>query len=185
MTTDTQPQHGKLRATLAAARHRIWRGAEKGVVLVELALALLPMCVVVFGAIDVGRAFITLDQLRNAAQSGALFARSYPTQVNPDLAVCAEPGGTGSIQYQVANEFTQSGPSGNSSLPAGYTLSVVDETAGTTLSGCGPDLSPAATAPSGHVLLVEVSAPFQLVTPLIGGIVGNVTLHGTSQVVVP
>lgn len=143
------------------------------------------MCVVVFGAIDVGRAFITLDQLRNAAQAGALFARSYPTQVNPDSGVCTEPGGTGSIQYQVANEFTQNGPSGNGSLPAGYTLTVVDETTGATLSGCGPDQTPAATVPSGHVIMVEVSAPFQLVTPLIGAIVGNVTLHGTSQVVIP
>lgn len=170
---------------LAAARLCIRRGAEKGVVLVELALALLPMCMIVFGAVDVGRAFITLDQLRNAAQAGALFARSYATQVTPDSGACAEPGGTGSIQYQVANEFTKSGPSGSSSLPAGYTLTVVDETTGATLSGCGPDQSPAATAPSGHVILVEVSAPFQLVTPLIAGIVGNVTLHGTSQVVVP
>jgi Flp pilus assembly protein TadG len=174
-----------VRATLSATRHRIRRGAEKGVVLVELALALLPMCMVVFGAVDVGRAFITLDQLRNAAQAGALFARSYPTLVNPDLAVCAEPGGTGSIQYQVANEFNQSGPSGSGSLPAGYTLTVVDETTGTTLSGCGPDQASPPTVPSGDAVMVQVSAPFQLVTPLIGGIVGHVTLHGTSQVVIP
>jgi hypothetical protein len=170
---------------LASTRHRLWCRAEKGVVLAELALALLPMCVMTFGAIDVGRAFITLDQLRNAAQAGALFARSYPTQVSPDSGVCAEPGGTGSIQYQVANEFNQSGPSGSASLPAGYTLTVVDETTSTTLSGCGPDQLPAPVVRSGDVVLVEISAPFRLVTPLIGGIVGSVTLHGTSQVVVP
>jgi hypothetical protein len=168
-----------------ATRHRFWRRAEKGVVLVELALALLPLCIVVFGAIDVGRAFITLDQLRNAAQAGSLFARSYPTLVNPDSSVCDEPGGTGSIQYQVANEFTRSGPSGSASLPPGYTLTVTDETTGTTLTGCGPDQSPAPMVISGDVLLVQVSAPFQLVTPLIGGIVGRVTLHGSSKVVVP
>jgi Flp pilus assembly protein TadG len=145
--------------------------------LAELALALLPMCVITFGAIDVGRAFITLDQLRNAAQAGALFARSYPTQVTPDSNICA---GSSSIQYQVANEFTQSGPSGSGTLPAGYTLTVTDVTTGTTLTGCATG-----TAKSGDTVLVEVSAPFQLVTPLIGAIVGNVTLHGTSQVVVP
>lgn len=148
----------------------------------ELALALLPMCVIVFGAIDVGRAFITLDQLRNAAQAGALYARSNPTQVNPDAAVCS---GAGSIQYQVANEFTQSGPSGSGSLPSGYVVTVTDETTGATLTGCGPDTGTSTAAKSGDTVLVEVSAPFQLVTPLIGGIVGNVTLHGTSQVVVP
>jgi Flp pilus assembly protein TadG len=169
-------------AKLASTRHRLWKRAEKGVVLVELALALLPMCVVVFGAIDVGRAFITLDQLRNAAQAGALFARSYPAQVNPDPNICA---GAGSIQYQVVNEFTQSGPSGSGSLPAGYTLSVTDETTGTTLTGCPAVGTSSTSVKSGDVVLVEVSAPFQLVTPLIGGIVGNITLHGTSQVVIP
>ena len=174
------------------------RPREQGVALVELALVLLPLCLVVFGAIDVGRAFITLDQLRNEAQAGAFFARGAPTAVSQDSsALCTDPN---NIQYQVANEVNAGGPAGSSSLPTGQTLTVKDLTTGATMSGCGPNsswvLDSSATCPSsrgsssmvvcsGDTIQVSVSWPFHLVTPLIGQIVGNnVTLTGTSKVVV-
>jgi Flp pilus assembly protein TadG len=155
------------------------------------------MCVLVFGAVDVGRAFIFVDQLRNAAQAGAQLALSNPTAVTKDNTSCLDPS---TVTYQVANEFSNGGPSGSETLPAGYTVTVVDTTSGTTLAGCGPDNSPptkvysTANCPglprtsvcSGDTILVKVQAPFSPVTPLIGGIIGkNLTLTGTSQVVLP
>jgi Flp pilus assembly protein TadG len=164
------------------------RGEESGVALVELALVLLPLCVFVFGAVDVGRAFIFLDQLKNSAQAGAFFARSNPGYVT-NTGNCADPN---NIQYQVANELGV--PTGNSTLPAGYGMTVIDETTAQQLTGC-TELSPTSSCGAGRVstticsgdtLQVQVTAPFHLITPLIGSIVGsNLTLHGTSQVVVP
>jgi hypothetical protein len=177
---------------------------QKGTALIELALVLLPLCVVVFGALDLARAFLILEQLRNAAQAGALVALRAPTQVSPDVTgqgtTCLEAsaGGTGSIQYQAANEFTSSHPSGQASLPSGYLLTVNDVESSGSLTGCGPDSTPAvvesspcpvprttSTVCSGDHILVLVSAPFKLVAPLLGGIVGNITLHGSSEVVLP
>jgi Flp pilus assembly protein TadG len=156
------------------------------VALAELALVLLPLCLVVFGAIDVGRAFIELDQLHNAAQAGAFFARSFPADVvsGGNGSNCADPK---NIDYQVANEQSPNGTSSLTSL--GYTVTVYDVSnspATQIANACGDDQNPATSVPSGDTIEVVVSTPFKLVTPLIGSIVGNnITLHGTSEVVVP
>ena len=157
------------------------RRNEDGVALAELALVLLPLCLVVFGAVDVGRAFIELDQLHNAAQAGALFARSFPADVVSGTN-CADPK---NIDYQVANEQNPNGTSSLTSL--GYTVSVYDMTTSTPIpNACGDDQTPATSVASGDTVQVTVSTPFKLVTPLIGSIVGNnITLHGTSAIVVP
>ena len=160
------------------------RRNEDGVALAELALVLLPLCLVVFGAVDVGRAFIELDQLHNAAQAGALFARSYPADVvsGGKTSNCADPK---NVDYQVANEQSPNGTSSLTSL--GYTVSVYDMTTSTPIpNACGDDQTPATSVASGDTIEVTVSTPFHLVTPLIGSIVGNnITLHGTSEIVVP
>ena len=179
---------------------------QRGAALIEFALVLLPLCTIIFGAIDLGRAYLQLDQLRNSAQAGAIFARQYPTQVStsPDQDgdnTCQEPPtGTGSIMYQTANEFSAGGPTGSSSLPSGYALQVKDMTTPTTLTGCGPDYTTpitvtsaqscpavrsANTVCSGDYLQIQVTEPFHLMTPLIGGLVGSITLHGTAVVRIP
>ena len=158
------------------------RGDERGAVLVELALAILPISVLAFGTIDFGRAYAVETQLRNAARAAANYARSFPTQVSatPDASgagTCADPN---NIQYQAVAEPQ---PASSSTLPAGSVLSVVDVTTGATLTGCGPDAgSPPVVAP-GDTLQVQVSAPFTLISPLIGSLLHNVTVHGTVQVV--
>jgi Flp pilus assembly protein TadG len=157
-------------------------GRESGAVLVELALALLPVTMIAFGTVDLGRAYALETQLRNAARAAANYARAFPTQVAPapdanGARTCANPN---NIQYQAANE---NGPTGSSSLPTGAVMSVVDVTRGTTITGCGPDAGVPPVVGAGDTLKVEVSAPFALVTPLVAGIVGTVTVHGTIEVV--
>ena len=165
---------------------RLLRGRarqESGAVLVELALALLPVCMIGFGTVDLGRAYALETQLRNAARAAAVYAAAFPTQVAPTpdpngADTCNDPN---NIQYQAANE---NGPTGSSSLPTGAVMTVIDLTRGTTITGCGPDAS--TTPPvvvAGDTLKVEVSAPFGLVTPLVAGAVGTVTVHGTVEVV--
>lgn len=155
---------------------------EAGAVLVELALALLPVSMIAFGTIDLGRAYALETQLRNAAHAAAAYASAFPTQVAPTpdqsgAGTCADPN---NIQYQAANE---NGPTGSSSLPSGAVMTVIDVTRGTTITGCGPDASTPPVVAAGDTLKVEVSAPFGLVTPLVAGAVGTVTVHGTVDVV--
>lgn len=150
--------------------------------LVELALALLPVTMIAFGSVDLGRAYSLETQLRNAARAAANYARAFPTQVSatPDqngADTCADPN---NVQYQAANE---NGLTGSSSLPSGAVLRVVDVTRGTTITGCGPDATSPPVVGAGDTLQVEVSAPFTLVTPLVASVVGTVTVHGTVEVV--
>lgn len=150
--------------------------------LVELALALLPVSMLAFGTVDLGRAYSLETQLRNAAHAAAAYASAFPTQVAPtpdpsNAGTCADPN---NIQYQAANE---NGPTGSSSLPAGAVMTVIDVTKGITITGCGPDAAVPPVVAAGDTLEVEVSAPFGLVTPLVSGAVGTVTVHGTVDVV--
>ena len=150
--------------------------------LVELALALLPVSMIAFGTVDLGRAYALETQLRNAARAAAAYAAAFPTRVAPTpdtsgAGTCADPN---NIQYQAANE---NGPTGSSSLPAGAVMTVIDVTRGTTITGCGPDAGSPPVVVAGDTLQVQVSAPFGLVTPLVAGAVGPVTVHGTIEVV--
>lgn len=163
-------------------RRRRTRSGEGGAALVELALAVLPISMIAFGAFDLGRAYSVETQLRNAARAAANYARSFPTQVAPTpdangAGTCSDPN---SIQYQAANEPQVAG---SSSLPAGTTISVVDVTRGITITGCGPDSASTPVVGAGDTLQIVVSAPFHLVTPLVASAVGSVTVHGTIEVI--
>ena len=145
---------------------------ESGVELVELALAVLPLALIVMGAIDLGRVFILSSQLRQAAEAGALYAQDYPTQVAPSSsnAACDDPN---NVTYQVASA---QGYSSSSALPSDET--VTDETTKTAITGCQTG-----TVSPGDTVEVEVSEPFSLITPLISSITGPITVHATVQVV--
>lgn len=157
-------------------------GGECGAVLVELALAIVPITMIAFGTVDLGRAYAFQVQLRNAARAAANYARAFPTQVAPTpdatgAGTCADPD---NVTYQAANE---NAPTGSSALPSGAVLTVTDVTRGITISGCGPDAAVPPVVSPGDTLQVEVSAPFTLVSPLVASAVGPVTVHGTIEVV--
>jgi len=149
---------------------------ESGVELVELALAVLPLTLVVMGAIDLGRVFILSSQLRQAAEAGALYAQDYPTQVSKSTtnSNCNDPN---NVTYQVASA---QGYQSSSSLPSNETVTVTDVSTSPaeTITGCQMK-----TVAAGDTVEVEVSAPFHLITPLISSITGPITLHATVEVV--
>jgi Flp pilus assembly protein TadG len=69
----------------AVAGQRIARcsgaGRCRGQSLVELALVLPLLTLILVGAVDLGRVFISYAQLTNAVKEGALFGADYPSQI--------------------------------------------------------------------------------------------------------
>lgn len=67
--------------------------SERGQSLVELAVMLPLLAVIVFGAVDVGRAFFAYGAIANAAREGALYASLFPADgAGVQAAVAAELG---------------------------------------------------------------------------------------------
>jgi len=168
--------HTQARSIAGPSRRHFRHRGEDGVALIEFTLVLLPLVMIVFGSIDLGRAFMALTQLRNAAQSGASYARSFPTQVS-NTGNCVDPN---NVLFQVAQE-QGANSSGSGALTAlGYTVTVTDQTTSSTVTGCQT-----ATVKSGDEVQVMVAKTFRPITWPLSSLIGTVTLHGTSQVVVP
>jgi Flp pilus assembly protein TadG len=148
-----------------------WRKSESGVALVEFALVLPFLAVILFGIVDMGRAYRFENRLRNAAREGAQLAQANPEKLT--AACSTRP--SDNIDYKVRNEDT-----GITSLNP--TITVLRTTSGgttTTVTGCPPADSFAV----GDKITVRVQAPFQILTPLISNLVGSpLTLTGSQDV---
>ena len=150
-----------------SSRWRLER-AERGTALVEFALLLPLLALLGLGTVDLGRAFRTVNEVKNAAREAAAFAQVHPTQLAGSG--CTTPD---SAQWHARNEAGSNG-SGfavDVSTPAGV-FSSAD-------SGCGP-FSAAAT--SGQNITVTVSTPFSLLTPLVRSVTGNPTIRSSVTV---
>jgi hypothetical protein len=124
---------------------------ESGQALVEFALIVPVLALIAVGILDLGRLFYSYEALANAAREGARYCALH--------ALDPEPGRTNDTRARISNEL------GGRVTP--------DLTA----TFCQPD-DP--TAP-GSPVTVFVSAPFNLITPLMSGIVGNpVVLHASA-----
>jgi Flp pilus assembly protein TadG len=127
------------------------RTSEAGVAVVEFALVAPLLLILVFGIIDLGRAYSTLNQLAASAREGARFAAVLPNPVS-DAA-------RNKVRETVKQfSLRQLGGSAVSDDQIAVTL---DKTAGT-------------------VTVAIRAYPFQLVTPLIG-VVGLRTIPITRQ----
>lgn len=153
-------------------RWRRRRGDDSGVAMIEFALVLPLLAMVVFGIVDLSRAYELQNRLRNSAREGAAFAQYFPGQ---RLASC-NTGRGDSIQEKATNE-----DDGVSSL-RGFDVKAFRIRSGTTTeyTTCQPNTSFLA----GDQVRVEVSADYDVLTPLIGVITGrtNYTLTGKSEV---
>ncbi len=141
---------------------------QRGTALVEFALLLPLLALVCLGTVDLGRAFKTVNEVRNAAREGAAFAQRHPSRLAG--AACTD---AGSAQWHARNE---GGPTGQDfgmvvTTPAG-TFDSAD-------SGCGPF---AAGATSGENLTVTVSTTFKLLTPLLEAVTGSPTIRSSVTV---
>jgi Flp pilus assembly protein TadG len=134
--------------------------------MIELAIGLVFLGVVVFGAIDLGRAFTTWNQVKNAAREGAAYAERDPWSQAASGAACANPN---NITYRAQTE------DGTRRTE----LAVATTRNGTPYTGCTtPD---SFTIASGDKIEVSVSTPF---TPISPAIFGSPTIHAEVEVVV-
>lgn len=144
---------------------------ERGTALVEFALLLPLLALLGLGTVDFGRAYRTVNEVKNAAREGAAFAQVHPALLAGSG--CTTPD---SAQWHARNEGGAAGGSFavDVTTPSG-TFSSAD-------IGCGP-FSAAAT--SGQNITVTVSAPFTILTPLVRSITGNPTIRSSVTVRVP
>ena len=145
---------------------------EGGTALVEFALVLPFLAMLVFGTIDLARAYQLENRLKNAAREGGRLAQIAPQQVVPDAGTgCgADPD---NITYAATHE--ESGASN------GFTVNVKNMTSNTAIAGC----TNPRTIAGGTRIQVKVSKQFNVLTPFISNIVGSpLTVNGTQEVVV-
>lgn len=148
------------------AEHR-----ERGASLVEFALVLPFLAILVFGVVDLGRAWQLQNRLSNAAREAAASVESNPRNLT---AGCA--GGQNAHDRASGEDPTLA------QMP-GYTVVVerLDGGAATPVSGCE---TPNALQ-RGDTARVSVRADFKVIAPLIGAITGDpITMSGSVDVVV-
>lgn len=127
------------------------------------------LALVVFSAVDLGRAYFTWNQVKNAAREGAAYAERDPWSFAPNGSTCADPN---NIRYRSQNE----------NGTARSELVVVAKRNGTSYSGCQTPATFTITA--GDRITVEVSTPFRALSPLGGLVFGSPTIRASTEVVV-
>lgn len=140
------------------------RSQERGQALVEFALVLPVFLLLFFGIIDIGRLVYVNNAVAQAAREGSRWgavadrtqANNYPTNIVNQTAglMAAVPSPTVSIACFLPYDATFSNP-----VASGYCT-------------------------AGDLLQVKVSSSVQMFTPVIGQLVGPITVASTSQVVV-
>ncbi len=138
-------------------RHRAH--LSRGQSLVEFALILPVLLVIVLGAVDLGRVYLSTINLQNAAKEGAFFGSRHPGCDTAAATGCADPR---TVEARVGLELD--GVTADGITSRCYVASTTD------FSGSGKAL---ADCVDGDLYRVTVRATFRLVTPLIGSIVGD------------
>jgi Flp pilus assembly protein TadG len=156
----------ELRDTDIATRRRSPRPlrlqGDDGSALMEFSLVLPFLAIVVFGTIDLGRAFALRSRLTNMAREGAFYAQYHPD----DVSGCTP----SSITAAARAEDTG---------VTGATITVYNATTGAVVTNsCG------GTTGGGVRIRVQVSEPMSIITPFVSTMVGNpVNVSSSSEVV--
>lgn len=134
----------------------------------ELALVAPILVLLAVGVVDIGRAYRVKTHLANAAWEGASYAQFFPSRVDNSAGACADPG---NVAFVARNE---------GGAASAFTVAVTKASDGTAINGCDTT----SVAPGAKVV-VTVSTPFDVVTPVAAAIVGSrLTLRTSVQVVV-
>jgi Flp pilus assembly protein TadG len=142
-------------------------GGERGASIVELALISPIMVLLVFGVLDLGRAYRMNIQLENAAREGAAFAQIFPNNVS-----C---GADPDIEDRVRAEEPALASAPDFEIEV---LGQDDTDAFVPMSGCS-----GTTASPGERVRVEVRARYDIMTPLVANAVGrSLELTGHAEV---
>lgn len=137
-------------------RPRRERERERGQSLVEFALALPILLLVIFGLLDLGRAVYVGNALAEAARDGARY---------------------GSVQARAYDETTRAGVED-------WILGRLDAVPNPTISADCTGSNNTFKCTVDDILVVTVRSDFEMVTPIIGQIIGPLTLEARSEVIV-
>ena len=131
----------------------------RGQALVEFALVFPVFLLLLFGLIDIGRAVFAYNEITNAAREGARLAIVNQT--------------TASIDTRISTQ----------AVATSVTSCVVFLTSGQTTSDCAttPNGKKCAALAVGCIASVEVKTAFSAVTPVIGNLVGPMTLTARTE----
>lgn len=119
----------------------------------EFALLLPLLAILVFGTVDLGRAYQLKNQLKNAAREGAAYAQVYPLR-QQTTGACAAPN---NIRYRAQSEL-------GDGTGTGFTITITPAT------GC--NVASTSLEP-GDEVTVSASRSFDVFTPLVGAITGD------------
>jgi Flp pilus assembly protein TadG len=148
-------------------------GRNRGQTLVEFALVFPLLVLMIFGIVDAGRLVYTYNTVAQAARDGARVA--IVNQSTSGTNTCDT---TAATAYSVGCAISSATAVG---LTAGNVSVVYHDTADTTTSPtdtttCTPTLT------IGCIAVVKVTGQFQPLTPVIGQLIGLVSLSSTAKV---
>ena len=137
--------------------------------MVEFALVVLPLIFLLVGLFDVGRAIFAMSTTNNAAREGARLA--IVDQEADDIcdAVAAASVGLG---------INPADPCGDASDPVDVSIDYRDPDTPLAPGSCAEEGGPTMI---GCIAVVRVEYAYEAATPLIGAIVGPVTIAGESS----
>jgi Flp pilus assembly protein TadG len=146
---------------------------ERGQGLVEFALVLPIIMLLIFGAVDLGRAVYAYNTIANAARDGARVAAVNQIATSPD---CNE---DRPVENPATPHWSITRCAANSAVTLGVRdtdVTVAYSTpSGTSLPCTWPTIN------VGCIASVTVTYTYVPITPVIGGLVGNIAISSTSQ----
>jgi Flp pilus assembly protein TadG len=154
-------------------KRRRGRRREGGQGLVEFSLVFPVFILLLFGILDLGRAIYAYNTIADAAREGARVAIVNQIQTSPDCVVerpIQNPGAphwsikTCAVQWAIALGVQESDVTVSYAAPPGVALT------------CSP------TVAVGCIASVTVAHTYTAITPVIGNLVGPISMSSTSQV---
>lgn len=138
----------------------------------ELALVAMVLILIVFGVIDLGRAYALQNRVANSAREGAAVAQFKPSSVNTGC------NSGNNVVDRASNEDT------GLATASGYTVTIAKQVgaAKTNYTGCGTAVG--TTVTNGDTVVVTVTANFSPITPLMASFMGNTVVLSKSVSVV-
>jgi Flp pilus assembly protein TadG len=163
------PRNDLVRRAAPLARARL--ADDHGAALIEFALLLPFLAVMIFGTVDLGRAFALRNRLTNMAREAAFYGQYHPYNVTQYHATNNPTGCSTSMQRAAQREDP-----GLTNI----TLTVTDAATGAAITNACD-----ATATTGLRIRVRVSAPMTVYTPFANVAVGeSVVVAAVTEVVV-
>jgi Flp pilus assembly protein TadG len=140
------------------------RKPQPGQSLVEFSLMAIVLVILLMGVMDLGRAYFTYLALKDAAAEGAYYGQGHPAWIDGSLSGASDDD-PNNIIYRVKNSAPKGG--------------LVD------WDGATVTVEVVAPPTPGQTLTVTVTAPYQLITPFVGGQLLTLKARAVSVIVSP